>query len=152
MNKADLLKQAENLGIEASAVSPEGDAGERARAKPNRSNAAAERFAIECARVMADDRCEDIVVLDLRGVSPVCDYFVLANGTSDRQMRGVVDRIKVTAKSEGETPYSTSGYEESTWIVVDYVDVVVHLFNEERRAYYDLDALWGDCPKVAFSR
>lgn len=145
--KQDLLKHVEQLGLDPT-VKPS----DRLSAKPARSNEAARRFAIDCARIMADDRCEEIVVLDLRGVSPVCDFFVLGNGTSDRQMRAVTDEIREMAKAQGEKPYSTGGYEEGTWIVADYVDVVIHLFNEEQRAYYDLDSLWGDSPRVSWER
>lgn len=142
-NKGDLLKHAEQLGVKAMS-----EPSERERARPARSNEAARQFAIECARIMSGDRCEEIVALDLRGVSPVCDFFVIGTGTSDRQMRAVVDHIKAMGKERDETPYSVGGYDEGTWIVIDYVDVIVHLFNEEQRAYYDLDSLWGDSPKV----
>lgn len=124
------------------------DTSERQRAKPARGAEAACRFAIDVARLMRDDKCEEIVVLDLRGVSPICDYFVIGNGTSDRQMQSVADHIKALGKERGEKPYGTSGYDESTWIVVDFVDVVVHLFDGEHRAYYDLDSLWGDSERV----
>jgi len=118
------------------------------RAESTRANAAALSFAAACARLMRDDHCEDIIVLDLLGVSPICDYFVIATGTSDRQMRAVADHIEAMGRTVGEKPYVVDGYEEGQWIIVDYVDVVVHLFNEEMRLYYDLDSLWGDRPRV----
>ncbi len=142
----DLLKHAESLGLD-----PETAQGEREKAKPDRSGEEASRFAVSCARIMRDDHCEDIVVLDLRGVSPVCDFFVIGNGTSERQMRAVIDHVKEMGKKVGEAPYSVGGYDESSWIVVDYVDVIVHLFSEEKRTYYDLDSLWGDSPKVEWA-
>jgi ribosome-associated protein len=108
-------------------------------------------FAIEIARVMEVDQCTDIVILDLRGISPVCDFFVIGTGTSDRQMRAVVDHIEETGRARGEKPYGVAGYEEGLWVVVDYVDVVVHLFDPERRLYYDLETLWGDSPRVKWS-
>lgn len=122
------------------------------RPGPKLAVEAAREFAVEIARVAHEDQCEDILVLDLRGISPVCDFFVIATGTSDRQMRAVVDHIEVTGKPRGEKPYGVAGYEEGTWIVVDYVDVVVHLFDPERRLYYDLESLWGDCPRVKWER
>lgn len=143
--KDELLKHAESLGV---APSPESDLPERVR--PQMSSEAARAFAIDCARLLRDDKCEDIVVLDLRGVSPICDFFVIATGTSDRQMRAITDHVKKMAKERGETPYSVGGYEESTWIVMDYVDVIIHLFNDEQRTYYDLDSLWGDSPHVEY--
>ncbi len=142
-SRSELLKHAASLRVE-----PPDERSARSEAKPTRGQEAARAFAVDCARLMRDDRCEETVVLDLRGVSPVCDFFVIATGTSDRQMRAVVDHIKEMGRERGETPYTTAGYEEGTWIVVDYVDVVVHLFDAEQRAYYDLDSLWGDSPHV----
>ncbi len=118
------------------------------RPKSTRSNETARAFAVEVARIMAENQCEDIVALDLRGVSPVCDYFVIGTGTSDRQMRAVADHIEAAGKTQGERPFGVGGYQEGAWIVVDYVDVVIHLFDPDHRGYYDLDSLWGDCPKV----
>lgn len=141
--KDELLKQAESLGIQHQ---KQEDLPERKR--PQMSSEAARSLAIDCAQLMRDDKCEDIVVLDLRGVSPVCDFFVIATGTSDRQMRAVTDSIKHMAKARGDSPYSVSGYDESTWIVMDYVDVILHLFDADQRTYYDLDSLWGDSPHV----
>lgn len=136
-------------------LTPEARAGEhsaRPRVKPSRSADAARRFAVECARILHDDKCEDIVVFDLRGVSQVCDYFVIGNGTSDRQMRAVAEHIEEMARGVGEKPYGVSGYDEGTWIVIDYVDVIIHLFDEQQREYYDLDSLWGDSPAVEWKR
>ena len=139
----EILKHAESLG-----VAPPTEATLPERKRPVMTSEAAREFAIECARMMRDDKCEDIVLLDLRGVSPICDFFVIATGTSDRQMRAVADHIKQMAKQRGEAPYSVSGYDESTWIVIDYVDVILHLFDADQRTYYDLDSLWGDSPQV----
>lgn len=145
--KDELLKHAESLGVK-----PITDADQPERKRPQMSSEAAREFAIEAARIMEDDKCEDIVVLDLRGISPICDFFVIATGSSDRQMRAVVDHVKQMAKGRGESPFSISGYTESTWIVVDYVDVILHLFAEEQRGYYDLESLWGDSPRVEWER
>lgn len=148
MAKKDALrKQAEQLGINPKLVEPpEGQKPERLR--PTRTQENAKKFAVQAAQIMSEDKCEDIVVLDLRGISPICDYFVIATGTSDRQMRAVTDHIKDMAKKRDEKPYGIDGYEEGVWIVMDYVDVIIHLFDGERRGYYDLDSLWGDSPSV----
>ncbi len=122
------------------------------RPAPSGNVEAAREFAVEAARIMEADQCEDIVVLDLQGVSPICDFFVIGTGTSDRQMRAVVDEIGLFAKKRGEKPFSTAGYDEGVWIIADYVDVVIHLFEDEKRGYYDLDSLWGDSPKVDWGR
>lgn len=108
----------------------------------------ARRFAIEAARVAADTRCENIVVLELRGLSSIADYFVIATGTSDRQMIATLDRIAEYSRSVGRKPYRTSDSRTATWMLADYVDVVVHLFDARSRDYYDLDGLWGDAPRV----
>ena len=118
------------------------------RPKPTRPTEHAKKFAIDCARLMSADHCEDVIILDLVGISPICDYFVIATGTSDRQLRAVADHIETMAKEQGEKPFGVAGYEEGTWVVVDFVDVVIHLFDAERRAYYDLDSLWGDRDKI----
>lgn len=122
------------------------------RIRPVMTNEAALRFAIDSARLMREDHCEDVVVLDLVGVSPICDYFVIGTGTSDRQMRAVADHIEEMGRKQGEKPYVVDGYAEGVWIIVDYVDTVIHLFDEERRLYYDLDSLWGDRPRIEWMK
>lgn len=106
------------------------------------------RFAIEAARHAANTRCTNVVVLDLTGLSPVCDFFVLATGTSTRQMRTVADEIAELAEQQKFSPLASSGYEGESWILVDCVDIVVHIFNAQTRSYYDLDNLWGDAKPV----
>lgn len=101
---------------------------------------------------MEDDRCEDIVVLDLRGLSPICDFFVIGTGTSDRQMRSTADHVSQLGKSQDDPPYGVGGMEEGNWIIVDFVDVVVHFFDDERRRFYDLESLWGDGARVEWMR
>jgi len=118
--------------------------GKRDEAKATRD------FALAAARLAANTRCRDVAVLDLHGVWPVAEFFVVATGTSPRQMRSVCDEIEELAAQTGGKAYSRSGYEGETWIVVDFVDVVIHLFSQEARLYYDLDNLWGDAPKVAW--
>jgi ribosome-associated protein len=86
--------------------------------------------------------------MDVRGLSPITDFFVLATGTSARQMRTVMDEIQEFGPTKGYAPVSTSGYEGETWLLCDMVDVVVHVFNQESRMFYDLDSLWGDAKRV----
>lgn len=106
------------------------------------------RFAIDAARLAAEYRCEDVIVIDLRGLSSVADYFVVGTGSSDRQMHAVLGHLETLAKRQGRRPYNVSNPREASWILVDYVDVMVHLFDETHRSYYDLDGLWGDAPRV----
>lgn len=109
-------------------------------------------FAIAAARVAADNRTEDIVILDLRGISAVADVFVIGTGTSDRQMGAVTEHIKDYAKTVDRRPFRTTGLSEGKWVLADYVDVVIHLFDEESRAYYDLESLWGDARRVMWEQ
>jgi len=105
-------------------------------------------FALAAAKLAAGRHCSDIVVLNLKGISPATDYFVIATGTSDRQMRTVSDEICETAKKQGLQRFGRAGYEQARWILLDFVDVVIHIFDSEYRGYYDLELLWGDAEKL----
>ena len=118
-----------------------------ARRKPNKE---AKEFAQAAARIARERHCTDIVVLDLRGLSPATDYFVIATGTSERQMRTVADEISEAGREQGISRFGRAGYEQGRWILVDYVDVVVHLFDPEYREFYDLELLWGDAEKIDY--
>jgi ribosome-associated protein len=109
---------------------------------------AAKAFAIEAARLAANTRCHDVTVLDVRGLCPVADFFVIASGTSARQMRTVVDEIKELGEARNFSPLARSGYEGESWMLLDCVDVLVHIFSGMARHYYDLDGLWGDAKPV----
>jgi ribosome-associated protein len=85
-----------------------------------------------------------VVVLDVQGLNHVTDFLVLATGTSARQMRTVMDEVEELGQSRGFTPLSRTGFEGETWLLCDMVDVVVHVFNQDARMFYDLDSLWGD--------
>jgi len=112
----------------------------------------ARRLAIEAARLAHDSHCEDIVVLDLQGISPVTDYFVIATGTSPRQMRSVADDIADFGKSIGQSVWQKAGMDSSQWVLLDFVDAVVHIFDEQARGYYDLELMWGEAPRVEWAR
>jgi ribosome-associated protein len=101
-----------------------------------------------CARVAADNKARDILVLDMRGLTPLYDYFVIATGTSRRQLHTLAEEIDAAMRAEGDRRLGIEGYEASRWIVQDYGDVVVHLFDPDTRAYYGLEDLWADAPKI----
>ncbi len=105
-------------------------------------------FAIELARVAHDLKCEDVTCMDLRGICGVTDFSVICTGTSDRQMRATADHMVEMGRRHDERPYGVSGYETATWILLDYIDVVVHIFARPYRDYYDLELLWGDAPRL----
>ena len=107
-----------------------------------------EKFALAAAKVAITRRCSNVVVLDLKGKSPATDYFVIATGTSGRQMRAVADEICDAAKKQHLQRFGRAGYEQARWILLDFVDVVVHIFDSEYRSYYDLELLWGDAEKL----
>ena len=112
----------------------------------------AKAFALAAAEVAAGRRCKDIVVLDLKGKSPATDYFVIATGTSDRQMRTVADEICESARKHGLQRFGRAGYEQARWILLDFIDVVIHIFDSEYRDYYDLELLWGDAKRLKLER
>ena len=108
----------------------------------------AKSLALAAAKVALDRHCQDVVVLDLRDISPATDYFVIATGTSDRQMRAVSDEISGAAREKEFKRFGRAGYEQGRWILLDFVDVVVHIFSQAYREYYDLELLWGDAKRL----
>lgn len=101
------------------------------------------------AQTAADNRGTDIVILDMRELTSVFDYFVLASGTSRRQLHAMSEEIDNALEHKlGDRRLGIEGYEESRWILLDYGDVVVHLFEPEMREYYALEDLWGHAKRV----
>ena len=115
-----------------------------------KKNTDAKAFALKAAKIASERHCSDIVVLDLKGKSPATDYFVIATGTSNRQMRTVADEISELARQKGWSRFGRAGYEQGRWILLDYIDVVIHIFDNEYRDYYDLELLWGDAEKIKY--
>ena len=109
-------------------------------------------FALAAAKVAAERHCSEIVVLDLSGKSPATDFFVIATGTSDRQMRTVADEINEAAQKVHFQRFGRAGYEQARWILLDYVDVVIHIFDSEYRDFYDLELLWGDAERLIIDK
>ncbi|MCH2135100.1 MAG: ribosome silencing factor [Phycisphaerales bacterium] len=109
-------------------------------------------FALEAARLAFDRHCTDVRLLDVRGLSQVCDYVLVASGTSDRQARSVAAELEDLGRDRGFPRFRTNRDDASTWTVVDFVTMVAHLFEPSRRAYYDLEDLWSDAPEVEFDR
>lgn len=99
---------------------------------------------------MSDTKCSNVRVLDLRGVSPVCDYFVIGTGTSARQMRSVIDDVAELAEERGLKSFGKAGAGEN-WIALDLIDIVVHVFSHDGRQYYDLDNLF-EAKDIAWKR
>jgi ribosome-associated protein len=108
------------------------------------------KFAISTAKLAVARHCSDVTVLDLQDISPATDYFVIATGTSDRQMRTVADEITGAAKEAGLSRFGIAGYDYAHWILLDFIDVVVHIFDAQHRDYYDLELLWGDAKRIDY--
>ena len=107
--------------------------------------------AIAAARVADLNRGRDITIIDLRELTPVFDYFVLITGSSRRQLHSISEEIdQVLRKDFNDRRLGIEGYAESRWILLDFGDVVIHLFDDETRAYYDLEQLWAGAKRVPF--
>ncbi len=89
-------------------------------------------------------KAEDIQLIGIRDLTIVADYFVIANGTSNTQTKALADEVEYQMKLKGVEPIRTEGYQGATWIILDYGDIVVHVFYKETRQYYNLERLWSD--------
>jgi ribosome-associated protein len=99
-------------------------------------------------RAIEDRKGQKVVVLDLRGLSDAADYFVIASGTSDAHVRGIADGVVRALEEAGYPANHVEGLSSGRWVLLDFVDVVVHLFHPETRAYYRLERLWQDAPPL----
>lgn len=102
------------------------------------------------AEAALERNARDGVVLDLRGLSDATDYFVIASGDSDTHARSIAENVRDRLAEEGETPAGVEGREAGRWILLDYIDIVVHVFLPRIREYYKLERLWGDAPRARF--
>ena len=113
---------------------------------------AARRLAAAAAEVAADNNATDVLILDVTGQSAEFDYFVLATGSSRRQLHAISEQIDDRLQKDlGDRRRSIEGYQQSAWIVLDYGSVVAHLFDDESRQYYDLESLWADGTRMTCS-
>ncbi len=96
----------------------------------------------ECGRLALDKKAVDVVVLELAGVTDIADFFLIASGASERHVRTIFDGVEQGMKERGLLPVSTEGYDEGRWAIMDYGDVIVHVFLGELRELYDLESLW----------
>lgn len=109
------------------------------------------QLALAAARTAYENRGRDVVVLDMREQTPLFDYFVLATGTSRRQLHAMSEEIDHTLEDDlGDRRMSIEGYNESRWILLDYGSVVIHLFDEETREYYALEQLWSGARRIPY--
>ncbi len=115
---------------------------------PTTSLPAAVERACLSARIAADNKARDVLVLDMRGITPLYDFFVIATGTSRRQIHTIAEEIDAGLRAVGDRRRAIEGYQASKWVVQDYGDIVVHVFDDDTRAYYTLEELWADAPRV----
>ena len=110
-----------------------------------------ETLALTCARLADNRKAENITLLDLRELSSVADYFVIVTGSNEPHLRAIVDEITEKLRLDHNVrPFSTEGVRVTPWIVLDFIDVIVHVMNDEFRELYDLENLWGDGKKIDF--
>lgn len=113
--------------------------------------AISELLAKRTAELALEKKCEEIRILDLRGLTSVSDYFVIVTADSERKAKAAAEHIIDELKGEGERPMHVEGMDSMHWILIDYVDVVVHIFMPDERRFYDLESLWSDAPAVSVS-
>jgi ribosome-associated protein len=102
-----------------------------------------------CAQLVADKKAENIVAIDLRGISSFTDFFLICSGTSEPHLKAIAGELRDKLKEDhGIKPMAVDGFPVSQWIVADYSDVVVHIFHEAKRHFYSLEDLWSDAPRL----
>lgn len=107
------------------------------------------KLALLCRELADNKKAEDIVVLDVRKLSTITDYFVIASGTSEPHLRAITEEITDKLQRDHQIrPQAVDGTFHAAWVVLDYFDVIVHIMRADMRARYDLDGLWGDAPRV----
>jgi ribosome-associated protein len=107
--------------------------------------------AVIAARAAADKKAEDILVLDVGDIIAITDVFVITSGSNTRQVRTICDEVEAALKREaGVSPRAVEGLDDASWVLLDYADLVVHVFLSETREYYALERLWTDAPQIAW--
>ena len=105
-------------------------------------------LALAAARAASEKQAERIVILDVRDLIVITDYFVIASGSSDRQVKTVSQEVEEALRVLGTKPVRREGEVEARWLLLDFIDVVIHVFASEERDFYDLERLWMDAPRV----
>lgn len=108
----------------------------------------AREFALRVADVLADTPASDTVVLDIRGLSTFSDFFVICSGENERQLRAISERLQEELREEGVRPQRVEGTPSSGWMVLDYNDAIVHVFDRELREFYKMERLWAEAPRL----
>lgn len=107
-----------------------------------------EAIALRAARAALDRRASDVVILDLRKITLITDFFIICHGTSEVQVKAIVEGVRDALEAERRQPLSVEGLAEACWVLLDYGELVVHVMAPAEREYYDLERLWGDARRV----
>jgi ribosome-associated protein len=119
--------------------------------RPDTKAAATGELAKRAAAILLDNKANDVVILSLKGVTDMTDYFVIASGTSDTHVRALGQHVQEGLKKDGTTANHVEGIAQGRWVLLDYVDFVVHLFHPTLRGFYQLERLWSDAEVVPVS-
>jgi ribosome-associated protein len=120
--------------------------------EPTTRTAVALDLIVQCARVADDNKARDIVILDMRGITPLYDFVLLCTGNSRRQIHTLAEEMDATLRAAGERRSTIEGYEASRWVAQDYGDILLHVFDADTREYYALEDLWADAPRIDWTR
>jgi ribosome-associated protein len=101
-----------------------------------------------CREAVLEKKAEEVVLLDMRGISSFCDYFLICNGTSEPHLKAIASNVELRLKELGHLPRGREGVYSSHWVVVDYGDVIAHIFRSDVRHHYALERLWGDAKRA----
>jgi ribosome-associated protein len=116
--------------------------------RPDQQSPAVAELAQRAAATLLDNKANDVVLLSLKGVSDMTDFFVIASGTSDTHVRALGEHVQEALKKDGTAPHHVEGLTQGRWVLLDYVDFVVHLFHPSLRSFYQLERLWSDAEVV----
>jgi len=109
---------------------------------------AAKKIALACAKAAEEKQAVGIIILDMREISSIADYFVICGGSSDRQVKAIADGVIAELAASGTRCFHSEGWRDCSWLVLDFADVIVHVFQEEARERFQIERLWGDAKKV----
>lgn len=115
------------------------------------SNASSLKLSLEAARIAIEQKGLDVRAIDVSKCSSIADHFVIISATSERHAKGMADKILEALRTDGEKPNSKDGYDQGEWILLDYSNLIVHIFYEPSRQYYDFDDLWKEGHEVELS-
>lgn len=106
--------------------------------------------ALYCSKVASDKKAHELVIINVREFSSFADFFIVCSGTSTRQVQAVAEHVEAEMKKQGFRPIGIEGMRGGRWVLLDYGDVIVHVFHQTERDFYGLEDLWAECPRIAY--